>query len=62
MVVIGAMLIFTLFPISLAYVVVVHRAMDLRIIVRQGTKYAFARSSLWVLRILTAIDARDRRH
>jgi phosphoserine phosphatase RsbU/P len=51
--VISALLIFTLFPISLAYVVVVHRAMDLRIIMRQGTKYAFARSSLWVLRILT---------
>ena len=51
--VISALLIFTLFPISLAYVVVVHRAMDLRIIVRQGTKYAFARSSLWVIRILT---------
>ena len=50
--VISALLIFTLFPISLAYVVVVHRAMDLRIIMRQGTKYAFARSSLWVLRIL----------
>jgi phosphoserine phosphatase RsbU/P len=51
--VISALLIFTLFPISLAYVVVVHRAMDLRIIMRQGTKYAFARSSLWVIRILT---------
>jgi phosphoserine phosphatase RsbU/P len=50
--VISALLIFTLFPTSLAYVVVVHRAMDLRIIMRQGTKYAFARSSLWVIRIL----------
>ena len=50
--IISALLIFTLFPISLAYVVVVHRAMDLRIIMRQGTKYAFARSSLWVIRIL----------
>ena len=49
----GAIFIFTLFPISLAYVVVVHRAMDLRIIVRQGTKYALARSSLWFLRALT---------
>ena len=51
----GAIFIFTLFPISLAYVVVVHRAMDLRIIVRQGTKYALARSSLWFLRALTAV-------
>ncbi len=51
----GAIFIFTLFPISLAYVVVVHRAMDLRIIVRQGTKYALARSSLWFLRALTGL-------
>jgi phosphoserine phosphatase RsbU/P len=49
----SALSIFALFPISLAYVVVVHRAMDLRIIVRQGTKYALARSSLWFLRALT---------
>lgn len=38
-----------LFPISLAYVVVVQRAMDLSILVRQGTKYAFARGTLWAL-------------
>jgi phosphoserine phosphatase RsbU/P len=49
----SALFIFTLFPISLAYVVVVHRAMDLRILLRQGTKYALARSSLWFLRVLT---------
>jgi sigma-B regulation protein RsbU (phosphoserine phosphatase) len=51
----AALFIFTLFPISLAYVVVVHRAMDLRIMVRQGTKYALARSSLWFLRALTGL-------
>ncbi len=49
----SALFIFTLFPMSLAYVVVVHRAMDLRILVRQGTKYALARSSLWFIRALT---------
>lgn len=38
-----------LFPITLAYVVLVQRAMDMRILLRQGTKYAFARGSLWVL-------------
>ncbi len=53
--VISALLIFTLFPISLAYVVVVHRAMDLRIIFRQGTKYALARTSLWILRALSGL-------
>jgi sigma-B regulation protein RsbU (phosphoserine phosphatase) len=51
----GALFIFALFPISLAYVVVVHRAMDLRILLRQGTKYALARSSLWFLRVLTGV-------
>ncbi len=51
----AALFLFTLFPISLAYVVVVHRAMDLRIILRQGTKYALARSSLWLIRALTGL-------
>lgn len=41
-----------LFPITLAYVVVVQRAMDVRILLRQGTKYAFARGTLWVLQFL----------
>jgi sigma-B regulation protein RsbU (phosphoserine phosphatase) len=50
-----ALLLFTLFPLSLAYVVVVQRAMDLRILIRQGTKYALARTSLWFLRALTAL-------
>jgi sigma-B regulation protein RsbU (phosphoserine phosphatase) len=51
----GALFIFALFPISLAYVVVVHRAMDLRIILRQGAKYALARSSLWFIRAFTGL-------
>ena len=41
-----------LFPVTLAYVVVVQRAMDLNILVRQGTKYAFARGTLWALQFL----------
>jgi len=52
---ITAFLILLLFPLSLAYVVVVQRAMDLRIIIRQGTRYAFARESLTVIRVLLAI-------
>lgn len=43
-----------LFPLSLAYVVVVQRAMDLRILIRQGTKYFFARSTLLVVTFLLA--------
>ncbi len=53
--VITAIFFFTLFPGSLAYVVVVHRAMDLRIILRQGTRYALARSSLWFLRAFAGL-------
>lgn len=45
---------FLLFPLSLSYVVVVQRAMDLRILIRQGTKYFFARSTLTVFTILLA--------
>jgi phosphoserine phosphatase RsbU/P len=41
---------FAIFPLTLAYVVVVQRAMDLRILLRMGTKYALARGTLWVLR------------
>ncbi len=51
----AALFIFTLFPISLAYVVVVHRALELRILLRQGTKYALARTSIWILRAVLII-------
>src|ERR1700733_4123429 len=40
---------FTFFPLSLAYTVIVQRALDLRIILRQGTRYAFAQGTLMVL-------------
>jgi sigma-B regulation protein RsbU (phosphoserine phosphatase) len=39
------------FPLSLAYVVVVQRTMDLNVLLRMGTKYALARSAIWVLRV-----------
>ncbi|WP_051978591.1 SpoIIE family protein phosphatase [Edaphobacter aggregans] len=44
-----------LFPLALAYVVVVQRAMDLRILIRQGTKYAFARRSIGIITVLLAV-------
>ena len=31
---------------------IVQRALDLRIILRQGTRYAFARGTLWVLQAI----------
>jgi sigma-B regulation protein RsbU (phosphoserine phosphatase) len=46
----GAVL-FLLFPFTLAYVVVVQRAMDVRILLRMGTKYALARATLTTLRV-----------
>jgi phosphoserine phosphatase RsbU/P len=52
---IAALAILLLFPLSLAYVVVVQRAMDLRILIRQGTRYALARQSINVLRVLLGI-------
>ncbi len=46
---IGAIL-FLVFPFTLAYVIVVQRAMDVRILVRLGTKYALARATISVVR------------
>ncbi len=39
------------FPLSLAYVVVVQRAMDLRLLVRMGTQYALARTSITLVQV-----------
>ncbi len=46
----GAVL-FLFFPLTLAYVVVVQRAMDVRILLRMGTKYALARATLATIRV-----------
>jgi len=35
-----------LFPLTMAYVIVVHRAMDVRVVVRQGLRYLLARGTL----------------
>ena len=45
---VGAAL-FLLAPFTLAYVVLVQRAMDVRILLRQGAKYALARATVWVV-------------
>jgi sigma-B regulation protein RsbU (phosphoserine phosphatase) len=39
-----------LFPLTLAYVIVVQRAMNLRVVIRLGVQYALARHGLWILR------------
>ena len=43
--------VFMLAPLTLAYVVVVQRAMDVRVLLRTGTRYALAKASLWVVQI-----------
>jgi sigma-B regulation protein RsbU (phosphoserine phosphatase) len=44
----GAILMLT-FPLTLSYIVIVQRAMDVRILVRMGTKYALARTTIAVV-------------
>lgn len=44
-----------LFPMSLAYVVVVQRALDLKLLIRQGTKYAFAKQSVVILQVALGV-------
>jgi phosphoserine phosphatase RsbU/P len=48
---ITGVVLFLFFPFTLAYVVVVQRAMDVRILLRMGTKYALARATLTAVRV-----------
>jgi len=38
------------FPGTLAYVILVHKAMDVRVVIRQGLQYTLARGGIYVLR------------
>ena len=49
-----AFTVIVLFPITLAYVTVVQRAMDVRVILREGLQYAMARRGLVVVQMLIA--------
>jgi sigma-B regulation protein RsbU (phosphoserine phosphatase) len=40
------------FPLILAYVIMVQRAMDVRVVIRQGLQYALARRGVFILQIL----------
>ena len=51
---VSSLLMLILFPVTLAYVIVVHYAMDIRVVIRQGIKYAFARRGVAVLRIVAS--------
>ncbi len=46
---------FALFPLTLAYVIVVQRAMDVRVVVRQGLRYALAKNGVRVLQALAIL-------
>jgi phosphoserine phosphatase RsbU/P len=48
---ITGVVLFLFFPFALAYVVIVQRAMDVRILLRMGTKYALARATLTTVRV-----------
>ena len=50
------LLMLLLFPITMAYVIVVQRAMDVRMVVRTGVKYALASTGIKILRVLLTID------
>ncbi len=43
---------FLLLPVTLAYVIVVQRAMDVRVVIRQGLQYALARRGVLILQIV----------
>ncbi|HWE51706.1 MAG TPA: SpoIIE family protein phosphatase [Bryobacteraceae bacterium] len=49
--VLTALLLLPLFPLTLGYVIVVERAMDLRFVIRMGVRYGLARFGLWTIRI-----------
>ena len=46
------LLMLVLFPITMAYVIVVQKAMDVRMVVRTGVRYAIASNGLKVIRLL----------
>ncbi len=47
-----ALLLMLLFPLTMAYVIVVYRAMDVSVVVRQGLQYALARGGVRVIQML----------
>jgi sigma-B regulation protein RsbU (phosphoserine phosphatase) len=50
-----AVLMMLIFPLTLAYVVIVHKAMGLGVVVRQGLQYALAQRAVRALQILIGV-------
>ena len=44
-----------IFPITLAYVIVVQRAMDVRVVIRQGLQYGLAKNGIRVLQVIATV-------
>ena len=53
--ILAALVPLVLFPLTLAYVIVVHKAMDVGVALRQGLQYAFAKNGVRVLQILLVV-------
>ncbi|HEX4823021.1 MAG TPA: SpoIIE family protein phosphatase [Candidatus Polarisedimenticolaceae bacterium] len=53
----GALLVVPVFPLTLAYVILVDKAMDVRVAVRQGLRYAAARGTIRVVGFLFMLAA-----
>ncbi len=49
---IPCILLLAMFPITLAYVIVVQRALDVRVVLRQGLRYALAKRGVLVVQII----------
>jgi sigma-B regulation protein RsbU (phosphoserine phosphatase) len=52
-----ALLLLFLFPLTLAYVIVVEKAMDLRVVIRTGLQYALARRGLVIVTAIVSVGA-----
>ncbi len=50
-----AALMFLIFPLTLAYVIVVQRAMDVRVVVRQGLQYGLAKNGIRTLQVVAIL-------
>lgn len=46
-----------IFPLTLAYVIVVERAMNVRVVIRQGLRYAFAKSGVNAIQVAFGIGS-----
>jgi phosphoserine phosphatase RsbU/P len=44
-----------IFPLTMAYVIVVHRAMDVRLVIRQGLQYLLARQGIFVMQLAITV-------